>query len=46
VLDFLKEKLEEQVLSTLDEIIEAITTIWNELTFEEFQSVFSEGFNE
>jgi hypothetical protein len=38
----LKEKLKEQELSISDEIIEAITTIWNEVTFEELQSVFSE----
>jgi hypothetical protein len=39
---FLKEKLKEPELSTSDEIIEAITTIWNDATFEELQSVFSE----
>jgi hypothetical protein len=39
---FLKEKLKEQELSTSDEIIEAITTIWNDATLEELQSVFSE----
>jgi hypothetical protein len=38
---FLK-KLKEQELSTSDEIIEVITTIWNDVTFEELQSVFSE----
>jgi hypothetical protein len=42
MFDFLKEKLEEQELSTSDEIIEAIATIWNGVTFEELQSVFSE----
>jgi hypothetical protein len=39
---FLKEKLEEQELSTTDEIIKAITTICNDVSFEELQSVFSE----
>jgi hypothetical protein len=39
---FLKEKLMEHELLTSDEIIEAITTIWNDPTFEELQSVFSE----
>jgi histone-lysine N-methyltransferase SETMAR len=39
---FLKEKLQEQELSASDEIIEVITTIWNDITFEELQSVFSE----
>jgi hypothetical protein len=39
---FLKEKLKEQELSTSDEITEAIATIWNDLVFEELQSVFSE----
>jgi hypothetical protein len=39
---FLKEKLKEQELSTSDEINEKITTIWNDVTFEELQSVFSE----
>jgi hypothetical protein len=38
---FLKEKLKEQEPSTSDDIIEAITTIWNDVTFEELQSVFS-----
>jgi hypothetical protein len=40
-LIFLK-KLKEQKLSTSNEIIEATTTIWNDVTFEELQSVFSE----
>jgi hypothetical protein len=39
---FLKEKLTEQELSTSDEITEAITTIWNDVTFKELQSGFSE----
>jgi hypothetical protein len=39
---FLKEKLQEEELSTSDEIIEVIATIWNYVTFEELQSVFSE----
>jgi hypothetical protein len=38
---FLKEKLKEQELSTSSEIIEAMTTIWNDVTFEELQTVFS-----
>jgi hypothetical protein len=38
---FLKKKLKEQELSTSDEILEAITTIWNDVTFEELQSGFS-----
>jgi hypothetical protein len=42
LFDFLKEKLKESELSTLDGIIEAITTIWNDVTFEELQSMFSE----
>jgi hypothetical protein len=42
LLDFLKEKLQEQELSTSNEIIEAITTIWNDVTFEELQSLLSE----
>jgi hypothetical protein len=40
---FPQKKLEEQQLSTSDEIIEAITAIWNNVTFEELQSVFPEG---
>jgi hypothetical protein len=32
---FLKEKLEEQELSTSDEITEVIMTIWNNIIFEE-----------
>jgi hypothetical protein len=36
------KKLKEQELSTSDEIIEEIMTIWNDVTFEELQSVFSE----
>jgi hypothetical protein len=39
---FLTEKLQKQELSTSDEIIEAFTTRWNDLTFEELQSVSSE----
>jgi hypothetical protein len=39
---FLKENLKEQELPTSDEIIEVITTIWNDVTFEELESVFSE----
>jgi hypothetical protein len=39
---FLKEKHKEQELSTSDEIIEVITTIWNNITFHELQNVFSE----
>jgi hypothetical protein len=42
LFSFLKEKLREQELSTSDEITEAIMTIWNDLTFGELQSVFSE----
>jgi hypothetical protein len=42
LFSFLKEKLKEQELSTSDEIIEAIKTIWNDVTFEELPSVFSE----
>jgi hypothetical protein len=38
----LKEKHKEGELSISDEIIQAITTIWNDATFEELQSVFSE----
>jgi hypothetical protein len=41
-LAFSKEKLKEQKLSTLDEIIEAIVTICNDVTLKELQSVFSE----
>jgi hypothetical protein len=37
-----KETLKKQKLSTSDEIIEAITTIWNEVTFEELPNEFSE----
>jgi hypothetical protein len=32
----------EQELSTSDEIIEAFTTIWNDVTFEDLHSMFSE----
>jgi hypothetical protein len=39
---FLREKLKEQEPSTSDEIIEVITTIWNDVAFEELQSAFSE----
>jgi hypothetical protein len=39
---FLKEKLKEYELSTSDEITEAIAIIWNDVTFKELQSVFSE----
>jgi hypothetical protein len=39
---FLKEKLKEQGLSTSNQVIEPITTIWNNVTFKELQSVFSE----
>jgi hypothetical protein len=39
---FLKEKLQEQESSTSNEIIEATTTIWNDVTFEELQSGFSD----
>jgi hypothetical protein len=39
---FLKEKLKEQELSISDEITEAIAAIWNDLFFEELQSVLSE----
>jgi hypothetical protein len=39
---FLKENLKEQELLTSDEIIEAFMTIWNDPSFEELQSVFSE----
>jgi hypothetical protein len=42
LLGFLKEKRKEQEPSTSNEIIEAITTIWNDVTFKELQSVFSE----
>jgi hypothetical protein len=39
---FSQRKLKEQELSTSDEIIKAIATIWNDITVEELQSVFSE----
>jgi hypothetical protein len=39
---FLKEKLNEQELSTSDESIELIPAMWNDVTFEELQGVFSE----
>jgi hypothetical protein len=39
---FLKEKLKEQELLTSEEMIEAITPVWNGVTFEEMQSVFCE----
>jgi hypothetical protein len=39
---FLKEKFKEQEPPTSDEIIEAITTIWNNVIFGELQNVFSE----
>jgi hypothetical protein len=39
---FLKEKLKKQELSTSDDVIEGIATIWNRVAFEELQSVFSE----
>jgi histone-lysine N-methyltransferase SETMAR len=39
---FMKEKLKEQKLSTPQKIIEAITVIWDAITFEELQSVFFE----
>jgi hypothetical protein len=42
LFDFLKEKLKKQELSTSDEITEVIMTMWNDVTFEELQSVFSE----
>jgi hypothetical protein len=42
MFDFLKEKLREQEPLTSDEIIETMTTIWNDVTFEELQSVLSE----
>jgi hypothetical protein len=38
----LKENLKEQDLSISDEIIKVITTIWDDVTFEELQSVLSE----
>jgi hypothetical protein len=37
-----QSSLKEQGLSTSDEIIEAIMTIWNDVTFEQLPSVFSE----
>jgi hypothetical protein len=40
---FLKEKLNEQELSTSDEIIEVIMTICNDITLKELQGVFCEG---
>jgi hypothetical protein len=36
------KKLKEQELSTSDEIIEAITSIWNNITFEELKGMFSQ----
>jgi hypothetical protein len=42
LFSFLKEKLKEQELSPSDEIIEGIAIIWDDVTFEELQSVFSE----
>jgi hypothetical protein len=39
---FSQRKLKEQELLTSDEITEVITTIWNDVTFEELQSAFSE----
>jgi hypothetical protein len=39
---FLKEKFKEQELATSSEIIEAIATMWNDATFEELQSLFSQ----
>jgi hypothetical protein len=41
-LVFLTTQLKEQELSASDEIIETIAPIWNDVTFEELQSVFSE----
>jgi hypothetical protein len=37
---FLKEKLKEQELSTPEQMIEAITVLWEVITFDELQSVF------
>jgi hypothetical protein len=39
---FLKGKFKEQELSTSDEIIEAMMTICNDVTFKELQSMISE----
>jgi hypothetical protein len=39
---FAQRKIKEQELSTSDEIIEAITTIGNNVPLEELQRVFSE----
>jgi hypothetical protein len=38
----LKERLKEHELSTREETIEAITAIWDFVTFDEIQSVFAE----
>jgi hypothetical protein len=38
---FSRKKLKQQELSTSEEIIEAITVVWN-VTFEELQGMFCE----
>jgi hypothetical protein len=36
----LKEKMRDRALQTVEEILEAITLIWNAISFEQLQSVF------
>jgi hypothetical protein len=41
----LNGKLQEQELSTSEQIIEAIPTIWDVVFFDDLQSVFQNAFN-
>jgi hypothetical protein len=36
----LKEKMKDRVFQTVEEILEAVTLIWNAVLFEQFQSIF------
>jgi hypothetical protein len=46
LLNFLKEKLQEQELSASDKIIEAITTIWNDVLLKSCRACSPNGFSE